>query len=168
MPRKKETPTLRLKNESEVDADSAYVRWQRLEQCSPAELKALADLANGEDGKVTVRMRAALMTACPSWFTDNGSLVPLTKNVIQSAVRDSAEGTVVVTPFVTANQEEVNLLNKIHRKYSRLEAKLAKQMAKEFGAGGEWGFLGVDLGRALRRVAKDAKDSDDPGYSRRG
>ena len=166
MAKNKERPTLRLKNGSDVDAESAYIRWQRLEGASPDQLKAFEALANGQGADVSMRTRAELMTRYSGWFADDGSLESVPKNVIQSAVRDSDEGKVVVTPFLLETQREVSLLNAIHRRLARMEADLLKEVSSELIDNKAMSSFGRQLARSMRRLAKEAKNSDDPGFSR--
>jgi hypothetical protein len=166
VPRKQDRPTLPLKNGSEVDAQRAYVLWQRLENAGGDQLNAFVDLATGQVANVSMRTRAELMTTYRGWFTDDGSLDPIAKNVIQSAVSDSADGKVVVTPFLLATQKEVDLLTGIHRRLTSLEADFMQELAEELKDKKHVSSVVRELRRGVRRIAKEAKNHDDPGYSK--
>ncbi len=171
MPRKQDRPTLRLKNGSEMDALSAYVFWKALEDLpSPDQLKAFSAIAEGDDAKVKMRMRAEVMTLFPTWFNDDGVLEPDAKNLIQSAVHDSAEGKVVVTPFLLATQEEAESLRQIHQMFARAKACTMQNMAETLADKEQVSAVNRELRRDTRRLAKklrkEAENPDDPGYSR--
>jgi hypothetical protein len=166
-----ETPKLPLKNGSEIDAFTAYLFWKALEELAkPDQLKALNALAEGGDAKVTMRIRAELMTQFPTWFDDDGVLEPDARNVIQNAVRDSAEGSVVVTPFLIETQEETELLKNIHQMFARVKAQGMKDWADALANKEEVSAANRELRRDTRRLAKklkkEAESPDDPGYSR--
>lgn len=170
-PEKKVWPTLRLKNGSEMNVLSAYVCWKALEELTgPDQLKALSALAEGDDAKVKMRMRAQLMTDFPTWFDDDGALQAGAKDAIQSAVRDSSEGKVVVTPFVVTTQEEVESLQHIHQMFARARAQTIQTWADALSDKEQLSAANRELRHDTRRLAKklkrEAENPDDPGYSR--
>jgi hypothetical protein len=165
MAEQKERPKLRLKNGRDADAGRAYIDWKELEDAGGDQLKALADLAEGDDTKINMRMRAELMTAYPSWFNDDGVLASDTQSVIQSAVRDSKDGKVVVTPFLLATQQEVDLLTEIHDLFASIGATLFERVADGLKDKQQVSSALSDVRRRARRLAKEARNPDDPGYS---
>jgi hypothetical protein len=168
---KKEWPILRLKNGSEMNALAAYIFWKALDQLvGPDQMKAFSALAEGDDTKVTMRMLAQLMTGFPTWFDDDGLLQPDAKNAIQSAVRDSADGKVVVSPFMIASEEEAQVLRNIDHGFARLKAERMQDWADALADKEEVSAANRELRRDTRRLAKklkrEADNPDDPGYSR--
>jgi hypothetical protein len=161
----KERPKLRLKNGTDVAAVGAYNDWKELQDVDGDQLKALAALAEGDDSKVNMRMRAELMTAHPAWFTDDGVLTADTQNVIQSAVRDSGDGKVVVTPFLLATQKEVDLLTVVHHLHASIGAVYFDRVLDELNDKQHVSSTLREQRRRARRLAKEARNPDDPGYS---
>jgi len=110
-------PKLRLKNGSEVDAIIAYVDWQMLgavETRSPDKLAALLAIARGEEASVAPQMLADLRSGYP-WFEPDGTMEPIVRNVILSAMRHTSEGSLLVFPFDIKTETDKNIFTQVQR-----------------------------------------------------
>jgi hypothetical protein len=110
-------PKLRLKNGSEVDATIAYVDWQMLEAVetrSPDKLAALLAIARGEEASVAPQMLADLRNGYP-WFEPDGTMEPIVRNVILSAMRHTSEGSLLVFPFDIKTETDKNIFTQVQR-----------------------------------------------------
>lgn len=124
-------PKLRLKNGSEVDARIAYVTWRMLEAVEtrrPTRLKALVAIARGQENSVASEMRNRLREEYLNWFKD-GQMEPIVRDVIQSAIRDTPDGSLLVEPFQLTNQAELETLKKIQRQ----DDEVLKQLFRRNG-----------------------------------
>lgn len=118
-----DAPKLRLKNGVEVDARKAYVDWRMFvgaEKETPAHVQALVALARGDDGSVPSNVRLALQSTYEDWFASDGSLLPLIKDVVLSAFRDTPDGPVIVNPFQLTSQADAEVFDRVERRYYRI------------------------------------------------
>lgn len=112
-----ERPKLRLKNGSEVDAKIAYVTWQMLEAVETQRserLQALVAIARGDDALVGTAMLTELRKGYP-WFSLDGTMDPVVRNVIQSSIRDTREGSLLVFPFDIKTQADKDVFTQVQR-----------------------------------------------------
>lgn len=110
-------PKLRLKNGSEVDAKIAYVTWQMLEAVETRRserLQALVAIARGDDASVGTAMLTELRKGYP-WFSPDGTMDPVVRNVIQSSIRDTREGSLLVFPFDIKTQADKDVFTQVQR-----------------------------------------------------
>jgi hypothetical protein len=108
-----EIRTLRLKNGAQVNPRVAYVAWRMLgalHEGRPDECFALFALARDGNATCSREKLVELRQRHRYWFTDDGTIDPVTRDVLLSAVRESPEGVVVVNPFQLANEVEKQIL----------------------------------------------------------
>lgn len=113
MAKDQETPMLRLKNGTEVDARAAYVIWRMLEalqEKKPQECQSFAHLWCGTKPDLSATTLQALGNRHRYWFADDGTLSPMVREVLLNAYRDTPEGVVIVSPFQLANESERQVL----------------------------------------------------------
>lgn len=133
LPAPDESPKLRLKNGSDVDARRAYVVWQMLgavETRRPNDLRTLSELARGGEAEVPAETQSDLRERYRDWFTEDGILTSVVREVLLSASRDTVEGSVLVNPFKLLTQQDVDLFTRIQSQDDRFLGRL-------FGEGGE-------------------------------
>lgn len=118
MAKGQDSPKLRLKNGSEVDAREAYFIWRRLigaQSQRPHYFQALLDLAQGQQTLVKDEMRSALQERYATWFNSDGALLPVVSAVFENAYRKTPDGPTLVNPFQLASQAEVDLFARVER-----------------------------------------------------
>jgi len=118
LPADDERPKLRLKNGSEVDAQIAYVRWRMLgaEQTTrPHLVEALLAFARGNPDSISTEVAAETKERHSFWFTRDGALEPIVRDVLLSAYRETPDGVVIVNPFDLRTQQEADTLSEIQR-----------------------------------------------------
>jgi hypothetical protein len=136
---------LRLKNGTDVDARLAYVRWRILESIqkrSPEEMNLLMAFAGVETKEgselpqMSTEARQYLRRAYADWFESTGELNALVRNVVQSAVRMTSEGTIIVNPFRLSNQTEIDTFLDVQHQDDRLLRRFDRLFFREPDSGG--------------------------------
>lgn len=125
---KEERPKLRLKNGIEVDARRAYVKWKSLEAVHsqhPDDFSLLLALARDNLSAVLPEARASLKNEYRNSFDNAGELDPETRNILLSAFRETPDGSMLVNPFQLTIQAEIDMFDRVERKYVRAYRRLS-------------------------------------------
>lgn len=108
-----------LKNGSQHPALPAYVNWRslhRVHEYHLADLKQLYAIATSGDDAVSEVERTPLLAEYRNWFDKQGRMNLLTRDIIRSSVRDTADGLVIVEPFQIRNDLDRTAIEEVKQR----------------------------------------------------
>ncbi|MGE4003403.1 MAG: hypothetical protein AB7I48_24720 [Planctomycetaceae bacterium] len=131
LPDLEEPLKLKLKNGSEVDAFKAYSVWRLLvimESEAPKDLSLFSAFARHGENKLHPKSRDALRNRWRGWFTPEGTLDPVARDVVLSAYRETGDGPVVVEPFHLEKRSDVEAFKLVERQFDQA-TRLVRNLA---------------------------------------
>jgi hypothetical protein len=130
LPKDKRQPLLRLKNGKDVLVRKAYVVWDSLTSAQtkhPEHFEALVAIARNQENSVTSSLHNELRRHYLHWFTAEGQLLPIVRDIIESSWRETPDGITLVNPFHLANQNDVNCLTEVEERDRRFLERLFRR-----------------------------------------
>jgi hypothetical protein len=121
-----EDPILRLKNGGQIKAGEGRIQWRDLTallQQEPDLFRALLALALGRPEAMSAEHRKRLRYI-GGFLERDGSIIPYVRDVLLSAYQETAEGPVLVNPFILESEEQA-------REFERRDNEAADWLLRE-------------------------------------